>query len=88
MIYSSENNELTVQILIEAAGTTQREISQRLGVTELSVNNWANGHKLPRIDRFLALCRELGVSPKTLAKAMQLDASGIPDDCCEGGEDT
>lgn len=82
MVYSSEEREnLTVQTLIESAGTTQRELSHKLNVTELSINNWANGRKLPRIDNFLALCRELKVSPKTLARAMQLDIGGIPDDC-------
>jgi transcriptional regulator with XRE-family HTH domain len=66
--------------LIEAAGKTQRQVGQSLNVTEGSVNNWATGRKLPRIDHFLALCRELGVSPKTLARAMRLNVSDIPDD--------
>lgn len=77
---SGSNDELTVQTLIEATGKTQREISQNLNVTELSINNWATGRKLPRIDHFLALCRELNVSPKTLARAMKLGIEGIPDD--------
>lgn len=76
----NELNEPTVQTLIEAAGKTQRMVGQSLNVTELSINNWATGRKLPRIDNFLSLCRELDVSPKTLARAMKLDISGIPDD--------
>lgn len=76
----SESGEPTVQSLIEAAGKTQRELAANLSVTELSINNWANGRKLPRVDHFLALCKELSVSPKTLARAMRLDTSGIPDD--------
>lgn len=80
MTESSDSNELSVQTLIEAAGTTQRQLSQKLNVTELSINNWANRRKLPRVDHFLALCRELNVSPKTLAKAMRLDIEGVPDD--------
>lgn len=80
MTHNNEPGELTVQTLIEAAGKTQREVSQSLNVTELSINNWATGRKLPRVDHFLALCRELEVSPKTLARAMRLDVSAIPDD--------
>ncbi|GET38227.1 helix-turn-helix domain-containing protein [Microseira wollei] len=80
MTKSFDSNEPTVQTLIEAAGITQRQLSQKLNVTELSINNWANRRKLPRVDHFLAMCRELNVSPKTLAKAMRLDVEGIPDD--------
>jgi transcriptional regulator with XRE-family HTH domain len=80
MMNSNESDEPTVRTLIESAGKTQRQIGQSLNVTELSINNWATGRKLPRIDNFLSLCKELNVSPKTLAKAMRLDVSGIPDD--------
>ncbi|HAX75024.1 MAG TPA: hypothetical protein DCY88_04105 [Cyanobacteria bacterium UBA11372] len=51
MTKSSKSNEPTVQTLIEAAGTTQRQLSQKLNVTELSINNWVNRRKLPRVDR-------------------------------------
>jgi transcriptional regulator with XRE-family HTH domain len=44
--------EPTVQALIEVAGKTQRELGVALGVTELSVNNWATGRKVPRVDNF------------------------------------
>ena len=45
-----------------------------------SISDWENGHKIPRFDNALALARELGVSLKVLAEAMELDISGIPDD--------
>lgn len=80
MIEDKDSSEQTVQTLIEAAGKTQKEVSRNMDVTELSINNWATGRKLPRIDHFLSLCRELEVSPKTLARAMKLDVSSIPDD--------
>lgn len=77
---NKESEEITVQSLIEAVGKTQRQVAQSLGVTELSVNNWATRRKVPRADHFLKLCRELKVSPKRLAVAMQLDVKEIPDD--------
>jgi transcriptional regulator with XRE-family HTH domain len=43
------------------------------------IANWESGEKLPRVDKFLGLARELNVSLKTLAKAMKLDVKGIPD---------
>ena len=73
--------EVTVRSLIENRGKTQRQVAQSLGVTELSVNNWATCRKVPRADHFLKLCRELNVSPKQLAMAMKLNIDEIPDDC-------
>lgn len=72
--------EPTLKNLIEAAGTTQRQLGRDIGIAEVTINTWVAGKKIPRFDNAIALARELGVSLKTLAKAMRLDVSGIPDD--------
>jgi DNA-binding XRE family transcriptional regulator len=72
--------EPTLKNLIEAAGTTQRQICKDIGIAEVTINTWVAGKKVPRFDNAIALARELRVSLKTLAKAMRLDVSDIPDD--------
>jgi hypothetical protein len=44
------------------------------------VNSWVNCRKMPRADNFFALCRELKLSPKTVARLLGIDISNIPDD--------
>lgn len=75
-----EQQEPTLKNLIEAAGTTQRQIGKDIGIAEVTINTWVARKKIPRFDNAIALARELGVSLKTLAKSMRLDTSGIPDD--------
>lgn len=72
--------EPTLKSLIEAAGTTQRQLSKDLDIAEVTLNTWVAGRKMPRFDNALAVARELKVSLKTLAKSMGMDVSGIPDD--------
>lgn len=74
------SGEPTLKDLIESAGTTQRQLSRDLDIAEVTINTWVAGRKVPRFDNAVALARELDVSLKTLAKAMRLDVSGIPDD--------
>lgn len=71
---------LTLKQLIERANTTQRDISKRTGISEVTINSWVARKKVPRLDNALVLCRELGVSLKTLASSMGYDVDGIPDD--------
>lgn len=77
---NSSNGETTLQILREVAGYTQETFSRELGLSKSTIGFYESGQKLPRVDRFLSMCRVLGVSPKTLARAMRLDVSGIADD--------
>lgn len=69
-----------LRLLREAAGHTQESLSRILGLSKSIIGFYEAGQKLPRVDNFLAMCRALNVSPKTLARAMQLDISDIPDD--------
>jgi transcriptional regulator with XRE-family HTH domain len=45
-----------------------------------TVGDWETGKKLPRFDNATALSRELGVSLKALAKAMNINVTGVPGD--------
>ncbi len=77
---SSPESIPTLKQLIEDANTTQRELSKRTGIAEVTINSWVAGKYIPRLDNALALCRELGVSLKTLAQSLGLDTTNIPDD--------
>jgi transcriptional regulator with XRE-family HTH domain len=59
---------------------TQPELKARIGVGTRIISDWENGRKLPRFDNAVALARELGVSLKVLAKVMQINVEGVPDD--------
>ena len=82
VIMNQENNsnKNILKSLREAKGLTQPQLSFRMGCGIRSISDWENGHKIPRFDNALALARELGVSLKDLAIAMDLDVSGISDD--------
>lgn len=77
---SSSESILTLKQLIECANTTQRDLSKRTGIAEVTINSWVAKKKIPRLDNALVLCRELGVSLKTLSQSLGLDTTGIPDD--------
>jgi transcriptional regulator with XRE-family HTH domain len=59
---------------------TQEELSRRLDLSFRTVGDWETGKKLPRFDNATALSRELGVSLKTLARAMRINVAGVPSD--------
>ena len=44
------------------------------------ITDWENGRRIPRFDNAIALARELNVSLKVLARAMNLDVENIDDD--------
>lgn len=71
---------LTLKSLRNNLNISQEELARRLNLSFRTIGEWEGGKKMPRFDNALALARELGVSLKTLAKAMRLDIEGIPDD--------
>jgi transcriptional regulator with XRE-family HTH domain len=77
---SSYESATTLKQLIEQAKISQRELSKRTGIAEVTINSWVARKKIPRLDNALILCRELGVSLKTLSVSIGLDTAGIPDD--------
>lgn len=75
---SDKEDDFTLKSLIESAGYTQKSFAKALGVALSTVTYYISGEKLPRVDRFLEMCRKLNVSPITLAESMKLDVSGVP----------
>ena len=70
----------TLKNLIEAAGITQRQLSKETGIAEVTINSWVAGRKVPRLDNAILIASRLGISLKTLSKAMGIDTSKVPDD--------
>jgi transcriptional regulator with XRE-family HTH domain len=70
----------TIQEAIQLAEATQEQLARNLGVSLNTVNSWVNCRKMPRADNFFALCRELKLSPKTVARLLGINISNIPDD--------
>ena len=77
---ADDQQKLTLKSLREAANLTQPELSRRMKVGIRIIGHWETGEKVPRFDNAIALARELGVSLKTLAIAMKLDVTDIPND--------
>jgi transcriptional regulator with XRE-family HTH domain len=77
--------DLTLKSLRNSLDISQEQLARRLNLSFRTIGEWEGGKKMPRFDNALALARELGVSLKTLAKAMRLDIEGIPDDISQTG---
>lgn len=76
----SNEKKSPLRLLREAAELTRSELGRRIGVTERQIYDWENGIKLPRVDRAVALARELGVSIETVCRALGIDVNGVPED--------
>jgi transcriptional regulator with XRE-family HTH domain len=77
---TEDEKEQTLKTLIEAANTTQRQLSRDTKIAEVTVNSWAVGKKVPRLDNAALVAGQLGVSLRVLAKAMNIDVTRIPAD--------
>jgi len=76
----SNEGKSPLRLLREAAELTRTELGRRIGVSERQIYDWENRIKLPRIDRAVALARELGVSLQTVCKALGIDVTGVLED--------
>jgi transcriptional regulator with XRE-family HTH domain len=72
--------DITLKALRESLRMTQEELGRRIGLSYRTIAEWESGRKLPRFDNAVALARELGVSLKVLATAMQINVEGVADD--------
>lgn len=80
MIEPREKPDITLKTLREGTELSQEGLAQKLQISWRTVSDWERGNKTPRFDNAIALARELKVSLKTLARAMKLDVSGVPND--------
>jgi transcriptional regulator with XRE-family HTH domain len=76
----SSGSQSTLKTLRESVNLTQPELSHRIGVGIRIIGDWESGRKLPRFDNAVALARELGISLKALAEAMEINVEGVVDD--------
>jgi len=77
-----------------AAGLTQLQLSEKLGVHETHVTNWERGERVPRVDRLGELARVLRVKPADLTdpaedgpaslRALRVAAGLLQDRVAEG----
>ena len=78
--HQNSQESVTLKSFRENAQLTQPELSRRMNVGIRIIGDWERGKRIPRFDNAISLARELGISLKTLARSMDLDVSGIPDD--------
>jgi transcriptional regulator with XRE-family HTH domain len=77
---TGDETEKTLKTLIEAAGTTQRQLSRDTSIAEVTINTWTSGRSMPRLDNAAAVAAHLRISLRTLAKSLRVDTSLIPGD--------
>ena len=70
---------VTLRGLRKSAGLSQTQVAERIKIAQRTVSQYEAGDFFPSFDKACALAREYGVSLKTLAKAMQIDVTRIPD---------
>ena len=56
----------TLQRLRRGADLSQAALAERSGLSLRNVQNWEQGHRVPRAPALLALAKALGVSVETL----------------------
>lgn len=57
------------------AGMTQRELAERLSVSDKTVSKWECGNGLPEVSLMLPLCEILGINVNELLTGERLDAA-------------
>lgn len=62
-----------IKTLRKEKALTQRELADKLGISEKTVSKWETGNGLPEVDNFLPLCNELGVTVNELLSGKRLD---------------
>lgn len=83
---NADAQEANLKTLRESAGYTQESLAREMNVSKALIGYYEARKKLPRVDNFLLLAKSLNVSLKTLARAMGMDVSGIPDDVTNGSK--
>lgn len=65
-----------IQTLRKAAGLSQEELGDRLGVARQSVSKWESGSTVPELDKLVAMSKLFGVSVGSL---LGIEETGEPD---------
>ena len=64
--------------LRQAAGLSQRQLAERVGVIHSNINYWENSSKLPRAELLIPIAKSLGVSVEVLLGEPKPSKSKIP----------
>lgn len=72
--------EKPLKDLIEASGYTLKDFAVKIGVHYNSVKAYASGEKMPGTDITVRMSEVLQKPLKTVAHALGIDVSNIPDD--------
>lgn len=70
----------TLRSLRESLGKSQKDLALILGVKQQAISLWESGERMPTLDNAVKLAGALGVSLRTLAMAMRIDVSKLPED--------
>lgn len=62
-----------IKSLRKEKALTQRELAEKLGISEKTVSKWETGNGLPEVDLFLPLCKELGVTVNELLSGKRME---------------
>ncbi|WP_227940414.1 helix-turn-helix transcriptional regulator [Alkalihalobacillus deserti] len=46
-----------IKWLIAKSGLSQKEVAKKMKLTPQQINAWASGHKYPRMDKGIELCK-------------------------------
>ena len=52
-----------------AAGKSQKELAEDLGVTQMSLSHWENNRNAPSINSLIDICNSLGITANDLLDA-------------------
>lgn len=55
----------------KAAGMTQKELAEMIGVYQKDISRWENGERTPNLEAFSNICRALKASADTLLEIGQ-----------------
>ena len=55
-------------------GMTQKELAEKLGVTDRAISKWENGRGMPELSLMKALCDELGISVNELLSGEKIES--------------
>jgi len=58
----------------KSVGLTQKEIADRIGVSDKTISKWENGNSVPDTSILLALCRELNITVNELLSCERISS--------------
>lgn len=58
---------------IDAAGLSQKEVADRLQLSETTVSNWVRGKRPPTLEYINSVCALLGISADSLLRAIGIE---------------